>query len=244
MSVLDIYSIDARCEFEKGFLMPFICTVNRSFYYAKGSNTQPKGLINEWVCACLAKKFGLPVPEFCLLRLDSCLKGIVSEEWVHDLGFEFLFGSKSVAPCEKITISDIENYPPDLKRDILVFDAWILNNDRMLTASGGNPNLLITMPKAELKVIDHNLAFDTEFNQKDLRNFHVFSKVLETHPIQLPEQADYCERFESVMDDFDDIVSQIPDEWLESLSCSGAYLSEIKGILNKYKDESYWGWLT
>ncbi len=224
--------------------MPFICRANSCFYYAKGSNTQPKGLINEWVCASLAKRFGLPVPHFCLLRLDSCLKELVNSEWVQDLEFEYLFGSKSVAPCEKITVSDIDNYTPELKRDILVFDAWILNNDRMLTDSGGNPNLLITLPNLDLKVIDHNLAFDTEFNQKDLRNLHVFSKVLETYPIQLPEQADYCERFESVMDGFDEIIDQIPNEWIESLSCSGEYLSEIKSILNNYKNESYWGWLT
>lgn len=224
--------------------MPFICLGDDAEqYYAKGSNANGDGLIKEWICANLGIAFGLPVPTPEILFLPPELRDITKNEWKTDLQFDYLFALKSAEPCHVITVSDLRKIPPELKRDLLVFDAWIRNEDRNLTDTGGNPNLLIIDPSNELAVIDHNNAFDHDFNEKDVRSYHVFRDTLETHPIQIPERCDYAERFEKTLTEFESIISHIPSEWIESNSDNYAKLASFKEVLKGYEKDDFWGWL-
>jgi hypothetical protein len=240
----EITSIEGRLDEEKGMVMPFICTAGGRSFYVKGSNTLAVGLINELVCAHLARAFGLPVPDFAVLRIDDLLKEVVSPDWAFDLQYEYLFGSASVVPCEKITLSDVQGVAPELQRDLIVFDAWVRNEDRSLTELDGNPNLLVTLPGKDLMVIDHNLAFDDAFDEDAFRRMHVFAGVLAELPVQLPEQADYAARFDAALIILDEVFDLIPDEWLESLPDPDGYLKKISQRLGNYKQDYFWGLLS
>jgi hypothetical protein len=57
---------------------------------------------------------------------------------------------------------------------LLVFDWWVENADRSLSPHGGNPNLLWRASENKLLVIDHNLAFDADFDEASFFTTHVF----------------------------------------------------------------------
>ena len=66
----------------------------------------------------------------------------------------------------ELTASTVMEVPVNLQQDVLAFDWWIRNSYRYLTEKGGNPNLFWQPDSHGLVVIDHNLAFDAEFNLK------------------------------------------------------------------------------
>lgn len=237
---MDIEEILERCAESQGFLRPFICKAeNSQLYFAKGSNSTVLGLVREWIASKLAIEFGLPVPDSCLLYLDPELKVVIdNSDWLSDLEFEYLFASKSVAPCETLTISSVSSIPLSVQRDIFVFDFWVRNSDRNLGVNGGNVNLLIQSPTQKLQVIDFNLAFDDDFSMEEMSN-HVFRDSVESYPIDLADKAEYLERMRSAEYGLDEWIEQIPDEWLEHPAAE-PLIDQIKEILKEGSSDAFW----
>lgn len=69
----------------------------------------------------------------------------------------------------ELTISTVREVPDGIQQDVLVFDWWIHNGDRLLTERGSNPNLFWNPASRELIVIDHNQAFDPDFDAASAR---------------------------------------------------------------------------
>lgn len=237
---MHIVEIVRRCSFEQGFLQPFLCLADDgNYYFAKGSNSTVMGLVTEWCSAKLAQSFGLPTPEPHILYLDPALKGISEESWQADLELEHLFASRSVQPCETLTLSDLHLIPIGLQRDVFVFDYWINNSDRNIGEVAGNVNLLMESASQQLQVIDFNLAFSDDFSLEEMER-HVFRHAITQKPIDLDCKARYLSKIDLVREEFDSIASQIPEEWAEFSESANTTLMHIRNTLDLADKDEFW----
>src|SRR5690606_4300490 len=100
-----------------------------------------------------------------------------------------------------------------VRRDVLAFDWWIRNADRSLTELGGNPNLLWDGESDSLVVIDHNVAFESAFDQSLFLETHVFRDDINDVFGDWQARQSYRARFERSLAVFDQSCEQVPDEW-------------------------------
>ncbi|WP_432473310.1 HipA family kinase [Amphritea sp. HPY] len=244
--MLEIEEILKRCDIKTGFLEPFICKANNSEkYYVKGANATGPGLIREWICANLAAAFRLPIPAHEILYLDPTMVRWVKHEWQDDLRYEHYFGSLSISPCDVISFIDVNHVPSPLQRDIFMFDYWIKHNDRQLSSSGGNPNILFDPNDNSIQIIDHNLAFANDFSVQDLLDYHVFAAKIKEKPIDMIDRALYEDRFAEALLHLDNCIKQIPDEWADhDPFLLAARIGAIKAQLLDYQHDKFWEALT
>lgn len=225
-------------------LQPFICLADDGkYYFAKGSNSTVIGLVTEWCSAKLAQSFGLPTPEPRILYLDPALKEISEVSWQEHLELEYLFASRSVQPCETLTLSDLHSISVSLQRDIFVFDYWINNSDRNIGESGGNVNLLLESESQQLQVIDFNLAFSDDFSLDEME-LHVFRHSIVHSPIDLACKARYLSKMDTARRELDSIISQIPDEWIEYSESANTTLTNIRNALDLVDKDEFWSKIT
>jgi len=118
----------------------------------------------------------------------------------------------------------------------LVFDWWIQNGDRTLTAKGGNPNVICTGHKTPvISLIDHHAAFDEELKTADLWAVHIFqdAKALWTEAFI----AEMTPRLKNALDQLPVFWSQMPESWLDEGEdpdeTSALELARISTILNR-----------
>lgn len=87
------------------------------------------------------------------------------------------------------------------------------NEDRHLTELGGNPNLLWDVAGAQLVVIDHNQAFDPDFDAQRFLESHVFAEhwnaVLRDHDLR----AEYRKRMEKALQCLPGARASMPEAW-------------------------------
>ena len=56
---------------EQGVSRPYLCTDEEDrIRWCKGCHTGFRSVISEWICACIARQLGLPIPDFAILKLD------------------------------------------------------------------------------------------------------------------------------------------------------------------------------
>lgn len=126
-------------------------------------------LINEYVCALLAKKLDLPIPDASLIEINETL--IQQTPILQEIGVKpgLHFGSKKMRKATPIPSHFVikravnKEYLPD----ILLFDHWINNKDR----GSNSGNMLIETNTKEIVIIDHTHAFDigSLWNEHQLR---------------------------------------------------------------------------
>ena len=59
---------------EQGVSRPYLCTDEEDrVRWCKGSHTGFRSVISEWICACMARRLGLPIPDFAILSLDVAM---------------------------------------------------------------------------------------------------------------------------------------------------------------------------
>lgn len=122
----------------------------------------------------------------------------------NDLGAGVVFASEDVPGACELTYDRIASVPDELRWRILLFDWWVRNADRSLGPRGGNVNLLRVPDAESVHVIDHNMAFDPDFDPAAFWTDHVF-------------HAD---------------VGHIPSAWLqEAKAAMNAAASTLEGIL-------------
>jgi len=159
----------------------------------------------------LAQGLGIYIPQFALASADPALLALLPEG--RELGEKLTFASRAVPNLNEITFSSIGSVPPEVRRDVLVFDWWVRNGDRSLTERGGNPNLFWEAATNGLVTLDHNQAFDTEFDPESFSKTHVFRRDLPAVFGDLAEMAGYSSRLTTCLEAWDVAWSTLPDEW-------------------------------
>jgi len=235
---------------EQGMTKPYICRCDDGeVYFVKGRSATRKGLINEWLCANLAREFGLPIAPFTIANvpeelIDSDLTG-----WLKELGVGEVFASQKVEATE-LTHSQIRGVPVQQRQDVLLFDWWIHNEDRCLTAYGGNVNLLwrpskLTPEEFGLVVIDHNLAFDETFSVEKFCTSHVFAADLRLLFSDFISRHDYQQRFENTLRAvWDSSCHNLPESWgyidPERTLPTNYPFAQTKAILDFASTSTFW----
>ena len=199
----------------QGKTRPFICRADDGHvYFVKGRYAGVRSLVCEWLAASLAKEFGLPIAPFAILSVSEDLVelGHAAGEPLSDLGVGEVFGSQR---CEfsELTMITADLVPTEVQADVAVFDWWIHNEDRTLTDNGGNPNLFWDAGDAKLWVVDHNLAFDTDFSPSRFMGTHVFSKGLRNAASDFIARTDYALRLSDALSAWSPAVAALPSTW-------------------------------
>ncbi len=198
---------------EQGATQPFICRGDDDeIYFVKGSGAGRRSQICEWIAGHLGQSLGLPIAPFEIVEVPSEILEIPVRTDLAELGEGPAFGSRKHNVTE-LTFSRIAEVPEQQQRDVLAFDWWIRNADRFLSAEGGNPNLFWDAETAELVVLDHNQAFDSEFDFEDFRDFHVFSDQWASLFGDLLRRTSYKGRFVAALNEWPGICDTIPQEW-------------------------------
>lgn len=181
--MLRITSIDDIAH--QGMSEPFLCLAENGLsYFVKGRRSGRASQINEWLCANMAQALGLPIAPFSLLEVPLNLYNELDNKF-KTIGSGAAFGSQSVLNVNILEERNIRNIDLETQKRICAFDWLICNMDR----STGNPNLLYDTYSNTITAIDHNLAFDSEFNSLRFLDTHIFANAFESILQDLVEQA-------------------------------------------------------
>jgi len=201
---------------EQGFTRPFICRgEDGETYFVKGRDAGRRSLICEWLAGQLGRELGLPLAPFDIVEVPAELLAAGAVPELADLGAGPAFGSMHRESME-LNSATVEQVPRGLQRDVLAFDWWVRNPDRTLTEQGGNPNLFWDPASEELIVIDHNQAFDIDFDRKNFLEYHVFSDQVAAVFRDIATRSDYNHRFATALGSWDRIRSSVPEVWFFS----------------------------
>lgn len=228
---------------EQGRTRPFLCRCDDDqLYYVKGRDAGHRSLLCEWLAGHLALALGLPVPKFVVAQAPRALLDLHPEGM--GLGPLPVFASSLALHVQELTVSHLQDVDAVLQRDVLVFDWWVRNTDRSLTVKGGNPNLLWDAADSRLVVIDHNLAFDQEFDAAGFGETHVFSGQIPYVFQDLVEPQRYARRLREALAVWADACNNAPEEWWFSDEERTVHTDFDPGaalaLLNRCTTEEFW----
>jgi hypothetical protein len=231
---------------EQGRTRPFLCRgADERTYWVKGRNAGRKGLCAEVLGFCLARELGLPVPNAVIAEvpLELVDAGMGLDPEIAELGSGPAFGS-SVVQATEFVFARLPEVLPQLAEAVAVFDWWISNEDRTLTALGGNPNLLWKVPPEDgLVVIDHNLAFG-EINRAMFIETHVFADHLLEVSADFEKRQWWSQKLAAALNRWDEACSYIPLEWQfidqEQTIPSNLNLEAIRAKLQGCLNDEFW----
>jgi len=222
-----------------GVSRPFVCKAGpeKLQYWVKGQGNgwSRDELCFEWIAARLAGEIGLPMATPALIQIPNEVVRYSSMPDIRDLGEGVAYGSQHIANSRFLEFSQIDFVPTELRAGIFFFDWWVQNQDRMLGELGGNVNLLWEDSQEQLTVIDHNNAFDPEFDESQHAVDHVFAKVL-------PQKTVFLEIFANlavgIIPKLEQILKELPFEWTEMDGLPEFDKDHIRSILNRIHDWS------
>jgi hypothetical protein len=229
---------------EQGVLRPFLCKGNDGKkYFVKGRGAGYRTLINEVLGGSIARMFGLPIPPFAIIDVPrELILGSTFPE-IHDLGRGPAFASQYVEYAQEFSGGMRLKVPKELRTKTFLFDWWIMNQDRILVDGAGNPNLLWTVQDESMHVIDHNSAFDREFDQETFLKTHVFADD-RFGVLDRVLRYDLERTMGEILRDFNLIWANLPEEWTDSdfdhnpdLVLDETY---FRNILRRFETESFW----
>lgn len=200
---------------DQGMTKPYRCVADDGHrYYVKSEGAGWRSLVAEWVAGRLAVAFGLPVPDFRQVDVDPFLSDILRLEGDRDLAPGLAFGSRIVEPVREFDPSLVPQCAPAFRRDLLAFDWWVHNADRTLGVLSGNPNLLWDLQQQQPVVIDHNMAFDPDFDAELFLSSHIFAAEWPVITGDLVMRAEYEHRFVGLLASLDAIWAEVPHNWI------------------------------
>lgn len=227
-----------------GRTLPFMCRCeDGNLYYVKGRSAHHRSLVCEWVAGVLAAEVGLNIPQRAIAWAPQSIVQLHTDG--RDLGTGLVFASRAVERHSWITYASINKVPQSIRRDILVFDWWIKNADRTLSHSGGNPNLLFDTSTDDLVVIDHNLAFDPEFNSVTFLETHIFQDEWNGLCGDIVEMAHYQQRLKQALDtSWEAAWADVPAEWMfhddEQTIPIDLEKSQCREVLERCTNGDFW----
>lgn len=231
---------------EHGMTLPFICRGHDGeIYFVKGSGAGRHSQINEWISGNLALAMGIPVAPFRIVDVPEELAEVLSAEDAFALGGGPAFGSVEQRITE-LAYSQVSGVQAELRASLLVFDWWISNVDRKLTENGGNANLFWDPETQRLVVIDHNQAFDPDFDPDHFFRYHAFKDSVPLVFDDLIERQHYTDRMEQALAEWDAIIQAIPEEWfyrdpemtMELDFDPDSYLKHLQ----RFRSDNFWNW--
>lgn len=223
---------------DQGFTQPYLCGCSDgNKYVVKGSSASRAELTAELLCAFLSRDFGLPVPDFALIRVPQ---EIIDSGAYPGLDIEWCFGSMFVDGLTEMVFSQIDKIDKKTMLDLYIFDYWINNSDRSLTNLGGNPNAFIDINQASLVIFDHNLAFDNNFSVADHKSLHLASNIWNCDQTRIDDKLIYCDRFIDVMRHWQRFCDEIPIDWFDNEKAKSSFLDTIKVRLLSYENIQFW----
>lgn len=197
----------------QGITEPFLCRGDDgALYYAKGRAAGRKSLVSEWLASSLAREFGLPIAPFAVGEVDDAIIQFGAPE-LADLGAGYVFLSRRADSVMEFTWLNIQDVPPSVRSDVLIFDYWVRNQDRILTNLGGNPNLLWDPARKDLVVIDFNQAFDADFDCATFFSSHAFAGSWDHVFEDLIKRQHYEDRLRAALSRLEDICDRMPGSW-------------------------------
>lgn len=240
-STLTIVEIIKRSD--QGVTRPFLCRCDDDhLYYVKGRSAGSRSLLCEWFAGHLAQALGLPIPAFAVATASRELLELHPEGC--DLGTMPTFASRVVDYVQELTVSHVADVAIDLQRLVLVFDWWVRNQDRTLTAKGGNPNLLWDGDSKQLVVIDQNMSFDPAFDAAEFRASHAFGGQIAAVFQDLVERATYAERLAGVLAMWPEACKNVPAEWWfvdeERTVATDFDSAAVLATLNRCAEHDFW----
>ncbi|MFZ2726200.1 MAG: HipA family kinase [Methylococcaceae bacterium] len=222
----------------QGMTKPLLCKgSDGKTYYAKGKQATASGLIKEWIAANLAKELSLPLPNFHIAYIDNLLVESFGQEAVDCLGSGYVFVSERIESATDFKYHLLNEISPQLQKTILLFDLWIENEDRTLSKDySGNPNLLWQSSSHQLYIIDHNLAFDSEFNLALFKETHVFQALFSEHQLDICEKIEFETLLLNSLKNWSQWWHKIPQEWQEQNEDTKLFCPQI--TLQRLKTEA------
>ena len=208
---------------DQGATRPFICRADDDhIYYVKGRSASSGERIREWMGTQLAQAFGLPAPPMRLLEIPQTLFKSLDTATARDLGQGYAVGSRQVQAVSELRHDEIPLIPTTLQQAILLFDYWVQNEDRTLSALGGNPNLLLNKTTSALFAIDYNLILPDTFDAALFWQTHVFRHARH-HPIGQTQQQQLEHKRQQALSQWETAWQQLPEEWLDDNLSTGIF---------------------
>ena len=220
---------------EQGMTRPFICSADDwMICYVKGAHAGQRSLCCEQLSGRLARILlnGLPisVPIFEIAEVPQALIAGSRRKDIRELGKGRVFASMRVEGGQELSWSSAQGWPEETMAALLLLDLWLQNEDRSLSAKGGNPNLMVTQilplsdwdeeralwkdqPRREmLWAYDFNLAFDEDFGRARFFDAHVFAAQLKQWPHGFRERME--PRLREALNLLPALYGELPLEWL------------------------------
>jgi hypothetical protein len=234
MRILEIEEILHPAD--QGRTTPFLCRAEDGLlYYVKGKNAGSRSQCAEWTVAHLALEFGLQIPEFAIVNVHPDLLAESSANF-KSLGSGLAFASLYQRNVQWFEPSFVDLVPADTQRDVLVFDWWIQNLDRL----SDNTNLLWNVSTKSLVVIDHDVAFE-EFWPTVFLSQHIFKDQWEKVTSDLCMRSEYESRMMNAMKIFESAYASAPVGWKTANSAGISFdYSSAKQILDRCSSEALW----
>ena len=211
-------------------------------YFVKSAGAGWRSLICEWVAGRLAIEFGLPVPPVAQLVVEDALAATYRQRGDLDLAAGLAFGSKRVDRVRDFEPALLGRCDAQFRQDLVAFDWWVRNADRTLGELSGNPNLLWVTGESRPAVIDHNMAFEADFDVRLFCETHVFRDDFLAMRNDWVLQQQYQQRLVALLPLLDTVWPELPHDWLfDDDGRSRMTRDEVDQILEPVQHEGFWG---
>ncbi len=199
--------------------MPAIAEADDGFLYVikfRGAGQGARALIAELIGGEIARLIGLRIPELVFAHLDEAFGRTEGDEEIQDLlkfsvglnlGLHYLSGAITFDPV-------VNTVDPLLASKIVWLDCLLTNMDRTCR----NTNMLIW--HKDLWLIDHGAAlyFHHSWQNWEEQSIRPFA-LIKDHVLlaQATELSEVDAELKSILspEKINDIIAQIPDEWLK-----------------------------
>ncbi len=204
----------------EGGSMPALAEADDDFLYVlkfRGAGQGPKVLISELIGGEIARCLQLKVPELVFAELDEAFGRTEPDEEIQDLlkastglnlALHFLSGAFGFDPV-------VNKVEPLMASKIVWLDSFLMNMDRTVR----NTNMLIW--NQELWLIDHGASLyfhhtGTRWDEKFDNQFELVKKHVLYYYATKMNEADAWAKKCITNEKIDEIVSLIPNDWIEA----------------------------
>ncbi|MER5029661.1 hypothetical protein KDV59_12255 [Pantoea anthophila] len=228
----------------EGSTKPILCRCDDGKKYIVKSMPlmPPKHLLAEFISACLAQDLGLPLPDFTVVHIpDELLE--FSPELKSDINPGYAFATLYIENAVSLTFAQSRNeqiVPIDDQKRIFLFDRWIMNGDRSLTAIGGNVNMLYDVQHDRYYLIDHNLAFDQNANDAGDFEYHVYSHKSRKWTFDMVDRVEHKEKLLKTYCRMPHFWEDVPDDWRSDQD----FVNSIDTTLIRAETDDFWSSIT